>query len=173
MVYRFKNVKYKYFIILITSIIKYNKFFICSLSFIPSFTLFISKYILSFKNSLDGHIFLFYSKHSSFPSTHKYFVSHFDFLLHSLLFPIKKKKKSSPFLEQVKSFSQWFGINAIFHKNAIENRVLTDLAARRCSNEEFLFRYRFHEPLAKKWFGYGITRCNSRCESTIPASRRR
>lgn len=114
---------------MITSIIKYNKFFICSLSFIPSFTLFISKYILSFKNSLDGHIFLFYSKHSSFPSTHKYFVSHFDFLLHSLLFPIKKKKKSSPFLEQVKSFSQWFGINAIFHKNAIENRVLTDLAA--------------------------------------------
>lgn len=40
-----------------------------------------------------------------------------------------KKKKLSPFLEQVKSFSQWFGINAIFHKNAIENRVLTDLAA--------------------------------------------
>lgn len=40
-----------------------------------------------------------------------------------------KKKKSSPFLEQVKSFSQWFGINAIFHKNAIENRVSTDLAA--------------------------------------------
>lgn len=100
-----------------------------------------------------------------------FLTSIFFFILS--FFQSKKKKKSSPFLEQVKSFSQWFGINAIFHKNAIENRVLTDLAARRCSNEEFLFRYRFHEPLAKKWFGYGITRCNSRCESTIPASRRR
>lgn len=140
-------------------------------SFIPSLYV-SSKYILSsFKNPLGSHVFLFHPKRSSF-SSHKHFVPHsilFRFSFHS-----NQKIISIPGASEIltdnfcQSLSQWFGINAIFHKR-IENSFGGDARTR-----SFSFRYRF--TFTNHWQRNGldtVSRFNSRCENTILASRRR
>lgn len=146
-------------------------------SFIPSLYV-SSKYILSsFKNPLGSHVFLFHPKRSFF-SSHKHFVPHsilfrFSSPFSPLSFP-NQKIISIPGASEIltdnfrQSLSQWFGINAIFHKR-IENSFGGDARTR-----SFSFRYRFI--FTNHWQRNGldtVSRFNSRCENTILASRRR
>lgn len=109
--HRFKNVKYKYLIILITCVF-FRPILFYSIPLLLNIFFHHSKILWVWPR------ILILSQSSSFSSSHKHFVSRY--------FISKKKNRLIPASEILRTvfanhYHNKFGINAIFHKNAIEN----------------------------------------------------